>query len=125
MWAPGIALFLGSFQINLHSILTNRIMLLILKQRQTYRRYPIEELNDVENAPGITPTPDGRTVNGGNKLRSNGSRFNVPPRCKNIFTQFSAEDRHRRIHCQGRPLPVQFSHNGVHGSSSGFHYGSN
>ncbi len=71
--APGMALFLGSFQINLHSILTNRIMLLILKQRRTYRRYPTEQLytgdielsditsdgpgsrNDVKNAPGITP----------------------------------------------------------------------
>ncbi|PBK98470.1 hypothetical protein ARMGADRAFT_1026464 [Armillaria gallica] len=77
MWAPGIALFLGSFQTNLHSILSNRIMLLILKQRRTYRRYP-EELytgdielsditsdgpgsrNDVKNAPGITPGPDGK-----------------------------------------------------------------
>ncbi|KAK0234624.1 hypothetical protein EDD85DRAFT_844755, partial [Armillaria nabsnona] len=36
IWAPGIALFLGSFQTNLHSILSNRIMLLILKQRRTY-----------------------------------------------------------------------------------------
>ncbi len=73
MWAPGITLFLGSFQVNLHSILTNRIMLL------TYRRYPTGELytsdielsditsdgpgsrNDVKNAPGIAPIPDGRT----------------------------------------------------------------
>ncbi|KAK0234829.1 hypothetical protein EDD85DRAFT_94865 [Armillaria nabsnona] len=73
MWAPGIALFLGSFQINLHSILSNRIMLLILKQRWTYRRHPTEQLytgdieltditsgglgsrNDVKNAPGIIP----------------------------------------------------------------------
>ncbi|PBK82107.1 hypothetical protein ARMGADRAFT_895398, partial [Armillaria gallica] len=44
IWAPSIALFLGSFQINLHSILTNRIMLLILKQRRTYRRHLTEEL---------------------------------------------------------------------------------
>ncbi|KAK0234863.1 hypothetical protein EDD85DRAFT_774410, partial [Armillaria nabsnona] len=76
IWAPGIAFFLGSFQINLHSILSNRIMLLILKQRRTYRCYPTEELymsdielsditsdgpgsrNDVENAPGMTPGPD-------------------------------------------------------------------
>ncbi|KAK0234867.1 hypothetical protein EDD85DRAFT_970055 [Armillaria nabsnona] len=78
IWAPGIALFLGSFQINLHSILTNRIMLFILRQRRTYRRYPTEESytgdvelsditsdgpgsrNDVENAPGIRPGSDGR-----------------------------------------------------------------
>ncbi|KAK0218896.1 hypothetical protein IW262DRAFT_1462467 [Armillaria fumosa] len=43
MWAPGIALFLGSLQINLHSILSNRIMLIILKQGQTYRRYSTDE----------------------------------------------------------------------------------
>ncbi|PBK60829.1 hypothetical protein ARMSODRAFT_1026261 [Armillaria solidipes] len=78
MWAPGVALSLGSFQINLHSILSNRIMLLILKQRRTYRRYPTEALptgdielsditsdgpgsrNDVKNAPGIMSGPDGR-----------------------------------------------------------------
>ncbi|KAK0433700.1 hypothetical protein EV421DRAFT_1377173 [Armillaria borealis] len=78
MWAPDMALFLNSFQVNLHSILSNRIMLLILKQRRTYRRYPTEELstgdmelsditsdglgsrNDEKNAPGITPGPDGR-----------------------------------------------------------------
>ncbi|PBK60807.1 hypothetical protein ARMSODRAFT_684230 [Armillaria solidipes] len=78
MWAPGVALFLDSFQVNLHSILSNRIMLLILKQRRTHRRYPTEELstgdielsditsdgpgsrNDVKNAPGITSGPDGR-----------------------------------------------------------------
>ncbi|KAK0186940.1 hypothetical protein F5146DRAFT_1062927, partial [Armillaria mellea] len=68
MLASGIAL-LGSFQINLHSILSNRII--ILKQRQAYRRYSTDELcmgdielsdiasdglgsgNDVKNAPGI------------------------------------------------------------------------
>ncbi|KAK0432553.1 hypothetical protein EV421DRAFT_2040619 [Armillaria borealis] len=78
MWAPGVALFLDSFQVNLHSILSNRIMLLILKQRRTYRRYPTEELstgdielsditsdgpgsrNDVKNATGITSGSDGR-----------------------------------------------------------------
>ncbi|KAK0432583.1 hypothetical protein EV421DRAFT_1848433 [Armillaria borealis] len=78
MWAPSMALPLGSFQINLHSILSNCIMLLILKQRRTYRRYPTGDLstgdielsditsdgpgssNDVKNAPGITPGPDGR-----------------------------------------------------------------
>ncbi|SJL06885.1 uncharacterized protein ARMOST_10227 [Armillaria ostoyae] len=50
MWAPGMALSLDSFQVNLHSILSNRIMLLILKQRRTYRRYPTEELStgDIE-----------------------------------------------------------------------------
>ncbi|KAK0218930.1 hypothetical protein IW262DRAFT_1462522 [Armillaria fumosa] len=50
MWVPGITLFLGSFQINLHSILSNRIMLIILKQRQTYRRYSTDELymGDIE-----------------------------------------------------------------------------
>ncbi|SJL06808.1 uncharacterized protein ARMOST_10150 [Armillaria ostoyae] len=78
MWAPGVALFLGPFQVNLHSILSNRIMLLILKQRRTYRRYPTEELStgdielsditsdgpgsrtDVKNATGITSGSDGR-----------------------------------------------------------------
>ncbi|PBK98532.1 hypothetical protein ARMGADRAFT_1008927 [Armillaria gallica] len=66
MWAPGIALFFDSFQTNLHSILSNRIMLLILKQRRTYRRYPTEglytgdiELSDI-TSDGITPGPDGR-----------------------------------------------------------------
>ncbi|SJL06812.1 uncharacterized protein ARMOST_10154 [Armillaria ostoyae] len=50
MWVPGIAPFLGFFQSILHSILTNRIMLLILTQRRTRRRYPTEELysGDVE-----------------------------------------------------------------------------
>ncbi|KAK0502556.1 hypothetical protein EDD18DRAFT_696019 [Armillaria luteobubalina] len=44
MWAPGMTLFfLGSFQTNLHSILSNRIMLIILKQRQTYRCYSTDE----------------------------------------------------------------------------------
>ncbi|KAK0485370.1 hypothetical protein EDD18DRAFT_1293078 [Armillaria luteobubalina] len=44
MWAPGMTLFfLGSFQTNLHSILSNRIMLIILKQRQTYRCYSMDE----------------------------------------------------------------------------------
>ncbi len=78
MWAHDIAPFLGSFQNNLHSILSNRIMLLILKQRWIYRHYPTGELytgdielsditsdgpgsrNDVKNAPGMTPGPDGR-----------------------------------------------------------------
>ncbi|SJL06878.1 uncharacterized protein ARMOST_10220 [Armillaria ostoyae] len=78
MWAHDIAPFLAFFQSALHSILTNRIMLLILKQKRTHRRYPTEELytgdielsditsdgpgsrNDVENASGITPGPDGR-----------------------------------------------------------------
>ncbi len=78
MWAHDIAPFLSSCQNILHSILSNRIMLLILKQRWTYRRYPTEELytgdielsditsdglrsgNDVKNAPGMTPRPDGR-----------------------------------------------------------------
>ncbi|KAK0234840.1 hypothetical protein EDD85DRAFT_969963 [Armillaria nabsnona] len=74
MWAPGMAIFLGSFQINLHSILTNRIMLLILKQRRTYHvilqnsctrvtsnclisllTVQVGSRNDVNNAPGITP----------------------------------------------------------------------
>ncbi|PBK88751.1 hypothetical protein ARMGADRAFT_356248 [Armillaria gallica] len=73
MWAAGIAPFLRSFQSILHSILTNRIMLLILTQRQTYRLYPSEELytgdielsditsdglgsgNDAKNVPGMTP----------------------------------------------------------------------
>ncbi|PBK61035.1 hypothetical protein ARMSODRAFT_678587 [Armillaria solidipes] len=50
MWVPGIALFLGAFQSILHSILSNRILLLILKQRRIRRRYPTEEsyAGDVE-----------------------------------------------------------------------------
>ncbi|KAK0489841.1 hypothetical protein EDD18DRAFT_1334881 [Armillaria luteobubalina] len=50
MWAPGMTLFLGSLQINLHSILSNQIMLIILKQRQTYRRYSTDEryTSDIE-----------------------------------------------------------------------------
>ncbi len=38
------------FQSTLHSILSNRILLLILKQRRSHRRYPTEELysGDVE-----------------------------------------------------------------------------
>ncbi|KAK0502483.1 hypothetical protein EDD18DRAFT_1141049 [Armillaria luteobubalina] len=50
MRAPGIMPFLGSFQINLHSILSNRIMLIILKQRQPYRRCSTDELytGDIE-----------------------------------------------------------------------------
>ncbi|KAK0243418.1 hypothetical protein EDD85DRAFT_1019513 [Armillaria nabsnona] len=78
MWTHNIASFLTFFQSILHSILSNRIMLLILKQRWTYRRYHTEELytgdielsditsddfgsrNDAKNAPGITFGPDGR-----------------------------------------------------------------
>ncbi|KAK0234861.1 hypothetical protein EDD85DRAFT_95849 [Armillaria nabsnona] len=78
MWVHDIAPFLAFFQSVLHSILSNRIMLLILKQRSTYRHYPTEELytgdielsditsdgpgsrNDVKNAPGMTPGHDGR-----------------------------------------------------------------
>ncbi|PBK61002.1 hypothetical protein ARMSODRAFT_1026079 [Armillaria solidipes] len=50
MWAHNIAPSLTFFQSIFHSILTNRIMLLILTQRQTRRRYPTEELysGDVE-----------------------------------------------------------------------------
>ncbi len=73
MWVPGIALFLGPFQSILHSILSNRILLLILKQRRIRRRYPTEEsytgdvelsnitsdgpgsVNDVKSVPGIMP----------------------------------------------------------------------
>ncbi|KAK0444979.1 uncharacterized protein EV420DRAFT_979024 [Desarmillaria tabescens] len=43
MWAESITPFLGYFQLALHSILTNRIMLLILKQRRIRRRYSSEE----------------------------------------------------------------------------------
>ncbi|KAK0429972.1 hypothetical protein EV421DRAFT_381523 [Armillaria borealis] len=62
MWAPGMALFLGSFQVNLHSILSNRIMLLILKQRRTYRRYPTEELStgDMELSDITSDGPESR-----------------------------------------------------------------
>ncbi|PBK82096.1 hypothetical protein ARMGADRAFT_1038868 [Armillaria gallica] len=73
MWVPGIALFLGPFQSILHSILSNRILLLILKQRRIRRSYPTEEsytgdielsditsdgpgsVNEVKNVPGIMP----------------------------------------------------------------------
>ncbi len=50
MWVPGIAPFLSFFQSTLHSILSNRILLLILKQRRSHRRYPTEGLysGDVE-----------------------------------------------------------------------------
>ncbi|KAK0200511.1 hypothetical protein DFS33DRAFT_163302 [Desarmillaria ectypa] len=51
VWAHGIAAsFIGSFQRILHSILSSRIMLLILKQRRIRRRYPTEELytDDIE-----------------------------------------------------------------------------
>ncbi|PBK60809.1 hypothetical protein ARMSODRAFT_1090115 [Armillaria solidipes] len=50
MWVPGIAPFLSFFQSILHSILSNRIMLLILKQKRSHRRYPTEGLysGDVE-----------------------------------------------------------------------------
>ncbi len=73
IWVPGIALFLGPFQSILHSILSNRILLLILKQRRIRRHYPTEEsyagdvklsditsdgpgsVNDVKNVPGVMP----------------------------------------------------------------------
>ncbi len=42
MWVPGIALFLG--QSILHCILSNRVLLFILKQRRIRRRYPTEEV---------------------------------------------------------------------------------
>ncbi|SJL06896.1 uncharacterized protein ARMOST_10238 [Armillaria ostoyae] len=52
MWAHNVAPFLTFYQTILHSILSNRIMLLILTQRRTRRRYPTEELysesSDVE-----------------------------------------------------------------------------
>ncbi|KAK0444982.1 uncharacterized protein EV420DRAFT_1572787 [Desarmillaria tabescens] len=50
MWANSIAPFLSYFQLILHSILSSRIMLLILKQRQIRRSYPTEELytGDIE-----------------------------------------------------------------------------
>ncbi|KAK0489802.1 hypothetical protein EDD18DRAFT_691611 [Armillaria luteobubalina] len=43
IWAPDMTLFLGSLQTNLHSILSNQILLIILKQRQTYRCYSTDE----------------------------------------------------------------------------------
>ncbi|KAK0218935.1 hypothetical protein IW262DRAFT_1462525 [Armillaria fumosa] len=50
MWAHNIAPFLTYFQFIFHSILSNRIMLLIVTQKQTRQRYPTEELysGDVE-----------------------------------------------------------------------------
>ncbi|KAK0444976.1 uncharacterized protein EV420DRAFT_1648498 [Desarmillaria tabescens] len=43
MWADSITPFLGYFQRILHSILSSRIMLIILKQRRIHRRYLDEE----------------------------------------------------------------------------------
>ncbi|PBK88786.1 hypothetical protein ARMGADRAFT_1084347 [Armillaria gallica] len=78
MWAHNVSPFLSFYQNIIHSILSNRILLIILTQRRTRRHYPTEELysddveltdiisdgpesrNDVENAPGITPRSDGR-----------------------------------------------------------------
>ncbi|KAK0186997.1 hypothetical protein F5146DRAFT_760852 [Armillaria mellea] len=50
MWAHDIVPFLTFFQTIFHSILSNRILLLIVTQKQTRRRYPTEELytGDVE-----------------------------------------------------------------------------
>ncbi|PBK61031.1 hypothetical protein ARMSODRAFT_678466 [Armillaria solidipes] len=50
MWVHNVAPFLAFFQTIFHSILSNRIMLLILTQRRTRRHYPTEELysGDVE-----------------------------------------------------------------------------
>ncbi len=77
----------------------------------TYRRYPTEELytgdielsditsdgpgsrNDVENAPGITPGPEGR-IQSTVENRSNGSRFNVPPvRLNNAICYENVSDK--------------------------------
>ncbi|PBK88756.1 hypothetical protein ARMGADRAFT_1015884 [Armillaria gallica] len=78
MWAHDVAPVLSYYQNTFHSILSNRIMLIILTQRQTRRHHSTEELysgdielsditfddpgsrNDVENAPGIKPGSDGR-----------------------------------------------------------------
>ncbi|KAK0200451.1 hypothetical protein DFS33DRAFT_1387658 [Desarmillaria ectypa] len=50
VWADGIGPFLSYFQRILHSILSSRVLLLILKQRRIRQRYPAEELytGDVE-----------------------------------------------------------------------------
>ncbi|KAK0186994.1 hypothetical protein F5146DRAFT_760730 [Armillaria mellea] len=50
MWAHNISPFLTFYQTISHSILSNRIMLLIVTQKRTRRRYPTEELytGDVE-----------------------------------------------------------------------------
>ncbi|KAK0477637.1 hypothetical protein IW261DRAFT_271202 [Armillaria novae-zelandiae] len=73
MWAHNIAPFLTFFQYIFHSILSNRVMLLIVTQKQTRRRNPTEELysgdvelsdmssshagsgNDLKNLPGMPP----------------------------------------------------------------------
>ncbi|KAK0218934.1 hypothetical protein IW262DRAFT_1298045 [Armillaria fumosa] len=73
MWAHNIAPFLTFFQFLFHSILSNRIMLLIVTQKQTRRRNHTDELysgdvelsditsadagsgNDLKNLPGIPP----------------------------------------------------------------------
>ncbi len=50
MWAHNVAPFLSFYQNTFHSILSNRIMLIILTQKRRRRRYPIAELytGDVE-----------------------------------------------------------------------------
>ena len=50
MWVHDIAPFLTFYQAIFHSILSNRIMLIILTQKRRRRRYPIAELytGDVE-----------------------------------------------------------------------------
>ncbi len=50
MWAHNVAPFLSFYQNIFHSILSNRIMLIILTQKRRRRRYPIAELytGDVE-----------------------------------------------------------------------------
>ncbi len=78
MWAHNVSPFLAFYQNIFHSILSNRIMLIILTQKRTRRHYPTEELysgdvelsditsdglrfrNDVENAPDIKLASDGR-----------------------------------------------------------------
>ncbi|KAK0234878.1 hypothetical protein EDD85DRAFT_96300 [Armillaria nabsnona] len=50
LWAHDVAPFLSFYQNLFHSILSNRIMLIILTQKRRHRRYPIAELysDDVE-----------------------------------------------------------------------------
>ncbi|KAK0489762.1 hypothetical protein EDD18DRAFT_1141097 [Armillaria luteobubalina] len=50
MWVHNVAPFLTYFQFIFHSILSNRVMLLVITQKQTRQRYPTEELysDDVE-----------------------------------------------------------------------------
>ncbi|KAK0444975.1 uncharacterized protein EV420DRAFT_1572728, partial [Desarmillaria tabescens] len=76
MWTDAIAP-LSCFQRILHSILSSRVMLLILKQRRIRRRCPTEELymDDVELV--LALVPPSKTIKDANAVekRSRGSGY--------------------------------------------------